>query len=176
MLSAAALLHYVLPQIVTSLPVRRILYVGASRAQHECLSELIAVGHEVYVLEIEHKNYEYMRSFPGIKYATCGDVRDAIAIYLHRFDIVMWWFGPEHIAFDDLHDTLKSLEDLSDLVILGCPWGKCPQGVVNGNRHEQHLSTLYPLDLNLWGYYTALIGMEDKPPQSSIVAWKGVLT
>lgn len=40
-----------------------------------------------------------------------------------RFDLVIWWHGPEHIAQIDLVPTIKALEKIGRCVVLGGPEG-----------------------------------------------------
>ena len=69
------------------------------------------------------------------------DIRNAV-FYLRKFDIVMWWQGPEHLPHDDISWMRKRLESLAHrYIVFAYPHGESPQGEVGGNQYERHLST-----------------------------------
>jgi hypothetical protein len=89
----------------------------------------------------------------------------------HRYDIVFWWHGPEHVEEDKLMTTLVYLERLATkLIITGCPWGVYRQKAVGGNEFELHKSVLYPEFFQKMGWKTATLGEKDLK-KSNILAW-----
>lgn len=150
----------------------RLLYIGARLDAHSWLDEMIEVGHKIVVLEAWHKNFEGMKSYPGLEQVVLGNVLDTSDLGLGQFDYVMWWHGPEHLYYSEMLLVLKKLEAMtSRLVLLACPWGLYPQGPHEGNYFDIHRFSIYPYMLKAAGYQTVTDGAENQPG-SEIVAWK----
>ncbi len=71
----------------------------------------------------------------------------------------------------EIEPTLKKLEKISKVIVLGLPNGKYEQGPEYGNPFEEHLSTIYFSFLENLGYKTDVLGEPDKEG-SNITAWK----
>ncbi len=150
-----------------------LLYVGASPRRSQFLPELIAAGRAVTLLEIWPANVEYFRARAGIE-VVCGDVRQVAALVLpaERYDVAFWWHGPEHIAREELADTLAGLEQRARVVVIGCPWGTSPQAEIDGNMHQRHAASLQPEDFQRLGYRVSTIGHAHDGSRSNILAVK----
>jgi len=103
-----------------------------------------------------------------------GDVRKLDEYFVNKFDVVMWWHGPEHLQKDELSDALMKCYKTSNIMsVVACPWGVYKQGVVAGNPYERHLSYLYPEFFHELGWNTDTIGTKDCEG-SNLLAWKVV--
>jgi hypothetical protein len=89
-----------------------------------------------------------------------------------KYDVVMFWHGPEHLTREDLPFALSKAEMMATrLVVLASPWGRYAQGDCGGNPFERHVSHLYEIDLEAFGYRTSTLGRKDKKG-SNLLAWK----
>jgi len=149
----------------------RLLYVGAQPArQPEALMSMRRVGHEITLLEIWPENAAHYEKRGLFDHVIVGDVREIAELGLGRYDAIMWWHGPEHVDLSDLPDTLRQLESLTDIVVLGCPWGIMNQAAIYGNPHEEHRTHLQPKDFPQ-EYNTDVIG-EVNARSGHLVAWR----
>jgi len=150
------------------------LYVGASGRRQAFAHELKEHGYSIDCLEIWPKNFVYLNKyfsklFDGI---VLGDVKNCDTLIHGTYDIAVWWQGPEHIAKEDLAETLDKLLNLvSKFVVISCPWGIWPQGAFGGNPYEEHKASLYPEDFKKLGWEVRPVGEEDGR-HSCIIAWK----
>lgn len=147
-----------------------VLYVGAHSGRMDFGKNFQHVGCKITILEIFPKNVEFLKGkgFDVIQ----GDVREAHLIFDPQcFDVVFWWHGPEHLEEDEIQIALHALENVAKkLVVLGCPWGKSPQGAEYGNPYEIHASSLEPELFNSFGYNTETL--RTRGFRSNITAWK----
>lgn len=154
---------------------RRVLYVGANRTgQNQGVAELVKAGCEVTILEIWPANVEYCRSRLRVAHVVEGDVRelDRVELPNDRYEVAVWRHGPEHVARGEVAPTLAKLEGVGDAVVVSCPWGVRAQAAANGNPHEEHLTSLYPVEFEGLGYEVVMVGTAGEK-ESHIVAWKG---
>jgi len=152
------------------------LYIGASPSRFQLGRELHDAGYEITLLEAWEPNAKHYLGHPWIKYIVNADVRKLGKFDLPhaRYDLVVWWHGPEHVTREELPATLQQIEGVcTGIVLLGCPWGRNPQGAVGGNEYERHSGAHYPEDFNNLGYETAVLGGRDQQ-WSHIMAWKDV--
>jgi hypothetical protein len=152
-----------------------LLYIGASVARAQCLSELIAAGREVTILEAYAPNADHYRERPGIRGVICGDVRgwrDPAGARPPVWDVAFWWHGPEHLSADELPVTLFGLEQCARTVVLASPWGAYEQGPIGGNTYEIHRAALTPETFRALGYEVCGIGGPGARSRSNIVAVK----
>ncbi len=150
-----------------------LLYVGASPRRSQFLPELLAAGRAVTLLEIWPANVEHFRGRAGLE-VVCGDVRQVatLSLPIARYDVAFWWHGPEHIAREELADTLAGLGQRARMVIIGCPWGASPQAEIDGNSHQRHVASLHPEDFQRLGYRVSTIGHVNGGSRSNILAVK----
>jgi hypothetical protein len=148
-----------------------LLYIGASDKRFQCGPELAEAGRELTLLEVWPSNLEHYQNHEAVAHAVLGDVRTvAIEGLPHpHYDVAFWWHGPEHVTAEELSPTLARLESLADLVVLGCPWGECPQEG-DDNPYQAHRAALYPEDLRKLGYRVATVTQLDR--LDSLIAWK----
>jgi len=150
------------------------LYVGANKNRHHYMPEFYANGHTITLLEVWEPYIRGVEHKEMIHRAILGDVRDVATLDLGQrmFDYTFFWHGPEHLEPDELEETVFQLERITRYtVILGSPWGKYPQGAVNGNPFETHASMRYPADYHRYGYEVETLGQQDTI-DSNILAWK----
>jgi len=70
-----------------------------------------------------------------------SDLRHIPDSFWQGCDITIWIDGPEHLAPDESLQQIQRLRSLSRLGLLcACPIVDYPQGAVNGNEYERHLS------------------------------------
>ena len=130
----------------------------------------LKVGYDYTILEIWKPNVMWLlrRQYNVIK----ADVQKMSKLSLGKFDIVMWWHGPEHLEEDRLYaSSLKQLQALTGkILITACPWGKYTSRRVTKNPYEEHLSCLYPEFFESLGWATNTIGEKDREG-SNLLAW-----
>lgn len=165
-----------------------LLYIGAKVMEKKRLNwggmrwipQFHGASYEVDVLEIWPRNVESLKQFNEVEHAFNriieGDVRILNSYINRKYDIVMWYHGPEHVREIYVKPTLKKLERLAKkLVIIGCPWGVSKQGATQKNFHEVHVSALYPDTFESSGWQTDTLGEPDVLG-SNILAWKRMET
>lgn len=151
------------------------LYIGASRDKFaHGATEMLRAGRKIAILEIWEPNIDYYRRRKEIANVILGDVRHIADMKLPHFDVAFWWHGPEHIKREELAKTLAGIEAISNLVVLGCPFGYTEQRdeEMRGNPHQIHLSGFLPKDFAALGYRVDTFGQEGGWNTSNILAWK----
>ena len=161
-----ASLQRMVPDLFTK--ARSVLYVGARTDRFQLSKELKQAGCKISVLEIFDKNVEHLKTL-DLEEVIPGDVRTFAPS--RRYDVAIWWHGPEHVTEAELPDAVNNLEGCADLVILGCPWGHYHQGSMYGNEHEKHVSHYEAEVFTDMGYEVECLGQENKPG-SNITAVK----
>lgn len=156
------------------------LYIGANPRRIELADMFYLKGYEIDVLEIWEPNQkallEWNKKWKIFRTIFLGDVRliERIAWPDNKWDIILFWHGPEHLPKMDVAPMLEKLEQFANhLVILGCPRGEYEQDPVDGNPHERHECFLYEEDFHALGYCTATVRPK-KPRGSNITAWKRI--
>ena len=144
---------------------KELLYIGVTKTHFQFGTYLYK--YNITLLEAHTPNLEsYLDKY------TCINADITKFETEQKWDVVMWWHGPEHINKEDLKSTLKKIEKMAKkLVILGCPWGRYLQGIVNNNSYQVHKNHIYPKDLIELGYLVETIGRIDKAG-SNLLAWK----
>jgi len=145
-----------------------ILYIGANKVRKEMLDVFNAK--RITILEAWTPNVIDMRK---LGYETIqGDVRDLAKMPIGKFDVVMWWHGPEHVEKKSLPMILKAIQQRAiHVAVVACPWGRYEQGEARGNPYEKHLSHLYPDFFQKLGWRTSVIGRKDVRG-SNLIAWR----
>jgi len=107
-----------------------------------------------------------------------GDVRNAKALTNGKYDVVMWWQGPEHVYPEEIEPTLAILfEKTKKLIVLGCPCSPTTElhpMVKNGQYKgstSAHFSCIHSSFLEKLGYKTDLVG-EPGQKGNNLLAWK----
>ena len=161
----------VIPSILADAAGKSALYVGASPQRRQLADELSAAGWRLTLLEIYEPNADFYRerTEPFAEVIT-GDVRH-MEFAERRFDLAVWWHGPEHASKPDGLRAIAALEALADTVVLASPVGDYPQDTEYGNRFERHRSTWVVEDYQALGYATDAIGV-DGHCGSHVLAWK----
>lgn len=163
-----------------------LLYIGAKVVEKKRLSwggmrwipQFHKAGYKIDVIEIWPKNVESLNRFNAEENAfnriIKGDARILNLYVKRKYDIVMWYHGPEHVRKIYVRKTLRRLEQFATkLVIIGCPWGFYKQGATQKNFREIHVSALYLDIFESIGWQTDTIGESDVPG-SNILAWKRI--
>ena len=145
------------------------MFVGAAPGRFECGEELARAGYEVTVLEAWPAYAQVYEEHPDVARVVVGDVREVSLG--ERYDVVFWWHGPEHVERSEVEPALRKLEQIADLVVVGCPWGRYEQSDVGGNPYQAHRCSLYPGEFRHWGYRVVVDRQRDCRG-SSIIAWK----
>ena len=164
--------NQLLKAIPDVLDYKSMLYIGINQVREEMLHLFKERDYDITILEAWKSNVDALKSkYPNIIWA---DVRDLDKIkFLPRFDIVMWWHGPEHIKERELPKILIELRMKALLyIIIACPWGIYEQGNCS-NPYEEHLAYLYPEFFKELGWQTDTIGKEDVKG-SNLLAWKRI--
>lgn len=163
-----------LEQLKASIPdifsYKTLLYIGANTGRLEMILKFIKAGYTIHFLEIWPSNVARLkRNFVNV---INGDVRTIEKYDLDKkYDIVMWWHGPEHVKKEEMPLILnKLIEKANKIAIIACPYGKFEQGTVKGNPYERHLSTFYTMSFRVLGWKTNVIGCPDNPG-SNLLAW-----
>lgn len=175
-LERIALVTLHLPELFDGLG-KTLLYVGASLERFQLGNELHAAGYEITLIEAFMLHVQHYIGHKCIARAVLCDVRNVIEMAAgERWDVSVWWHGPEHIKASELGWVLRDLESVTnDLVLLGCPWGHSNVDVVGGNLYSLHLNHLKTSDLEAFGYKTAALGRPNcQDLLSHIMAWKKI--
>lgn len=158
------------------LDFKDLLYIGASPERFELVDLFYHAGYSIDVLEIHEPNVIALRKINKKHWifnrVMLGDVRHVEKVVVHRYDITLFWHGPEHLHLNEVAPTLAKLEDWTKhLLICGSPWGEYPQGPIKGNEHEVHRCSLFPEDFKKLGFKTSTI-RRHPGRGSNLIAWK----
>lgn len=153
---------------------KSLLYVGVNSSRAFLFNELKECGYKIDILEISKVNvYDFMgRMFGTYNKLIQGDVCDIDTLVSQKYDVVFWWHGPEHIKKEMFEPTIRKIEAVGSLIILGCPYGSSKQGPVDGNIHETHLWNVYPKYFKQLGYKTLTINRD--VGGKHITAWRKI--
>jgi hypothetical protein len=103
----------------------------------------LGIDPEFNHLEIFETNCENgKRQYPTHNFIL-GDVRNIKTLIQRKFDLIIWWHGPEHIYENELVPTITDIESLlndNGVIILGSPDGWQEQYADDGNVHNDHVS------------------------------------
>ena len=149
---------------------KTLLYIGVNARRYEMVLSFLGAGYVIHYLEIWPKNIWGLNEI--FKNVYQGDVRHIEAAGVDKkYDVVMWWHGPEHIEQKDLNPTLEKLKKIATkLVVLACPYGIYRQGPVDGNMYEAHLSAYYRRSFDPLDWEMDVIGTANKPG-SNLLVW-----
>ena len=175
---------------------KTLLYVGVKIRNNyptfRCQDGFDKAGYEIDVIELSpvtaHRlrkananGHKFMNAYrePGMfRTVIEGDVRNAEALTNGKYDVVMWWQGPEHVFPEEIKPTLKILfEKTNKLIILGCPCSPMTDlhPMVRNGKYKgstsAHFSRIHHSFLESLGYTTDLVG---KPGEkgNNLLAWK----
>jgi len=140
-------------------------------------------NYEIDIIEVWPKYVEDLKKFnehgkkfknayvgPGsFRNIILGDVRQANKLTDLKYDVVMWWHGPEHVREKDWKPTLDILSNMTEKILLLCiPSKEQKRGPENENPYEAHLSTGSSKIFENLGFTTTLIG----DSREYILGWK----
>jgi len=153
------------------------LYVGAHHKRFEQAERIKKVVSYMDLLEIWLPNVEYLKKnieTTPFRNIIQGDVRRVQKIVKQKYDLVMWWHGPEHIPQEEIPATVKHIKKVTNkVIILGCPWGVYEQGAAYGNPHEEHRCHLHPEFFQKMGLLTTTVSQPGHK-LGHITAWMDV--
>lgn len=158
---------------------KTLLYIGANKDRIEMVDLFYDWGYEIDVLEIWEPNIKELlklnkkyKIFRNIIHADI--MNNGLENHLGKYDVVMFWHGPEHIKPKFLPLLISKLESLTKhFVIMASPIGQYEQGPVDGNEHETHEAYLYPEDFAKFQYkVNCLRRKKNKPRGSNMVIWR----
>jgi hypothetical protein len=161
-------------QIPGALKYKTLLYIGANAKRMQMLKLFIKQKYRIDIIEIWPENIAGLKAWnqkkKNVKKFYCADIRKFIPA--SKYDVIMWWHGPEHVRIEELRDILAHLEwSARHLVILASPWGDVAQEIDSKNPFEEHLAALYPKTWSGFGYKSHAIGKENIA-FSNLLAWK----
>ncbi len=95
----------------------------------------------IFVIEGFLRNCGYLTSqFPDWDVLWC-DISQVESINMDwsKFDFIMWYHGPEHLAKFDSIRIVNYLQKRSKFIVLAMPNGFYPQGTIGDNELENHM-------------------------------------
>ena len=154
------------PDLFEPYKYETVLYVGAKSSRFHFGQEFKNAKYEITILEPFKPNVDYLKTVSWLSEVVEGDIRD-LNLFIdkkQKFDIVFWWHGPEHIGEEDLRLAIPELEKICNrMIVLGCPWGDCPQGIVGGNPYEVHVGSYGHEIFEEFGYDVECLGVQNVP-------------
>ena len=147
------------------------LYIGGAPGKVQ-LVNYFKPNFSIVLLEADRSNLEGIATENVFDECYLGDVRNIGQMDLGHFDLVVWWHGPEHVYLHEMIFTLHALYNISDHILLGCPYGYYPQDAWGGNIYERHLAHYTPEDFNIMGFWTGTIGRFEGGNDSCLIAWR----
>lgn len=125
---------------------------------------------QIDVIEIFEENINQLRGLHWITNLIHGDIRTYDP---EKYDVIMFWHGPEHLLFDEVVELTDKLKKHTDLLIYATPNGRYDQGEEYGNPYEVHASTWTKEKFEWIGMKADAIGNPDQK-QGNIIAWTSV--
>lgn len=147
--------------------IKTVLYIGARAHKFYLRDVLEEHKTKITVMEIYPPNVEHMSKDRSLEVIE----GDAVSTKLGRkFDMVLFWNGPEHLGIKDLPRCIDNLLPMSaKYLVFGAPYGIRPQGTLYNNEHENHRSTLLARDFD--GFECVIVGKKDHR-LSQLIAYK----
>jgi hypothetical protein len=140
--------------------IKTCLYVGARKHQFYLRDVLDRHKVKISIMEIFPENVELMARDESLEVMQGDAIKDRYG--RRKWDMVLFWNGPEHVEKKDLEKCFKNLEKMTrKVLVMGAPYGKRPQGVLYGNEHEIHASTLIAKDFRDHFEEVVLVGEKD---------------
>jgi hypothetical protein len=137
------------------LEVKSVLNIGYRHDSDRSIQNYIeSIGGEFSVLEVWGDNCRDIFKF--VKTVHHIDVKN-IDLIEFNYDAVIWLHGPEHITWFDFLNINGDIErKAKKIVIYQMPIGEHPQGSLDGNPFEEHISVLNPEMFARYGYDIAI--------------------
>jgi len=164
---------------------KTLLYVGARPERMDHID--LFTNFDITILEIFPFNVKTLQEAKLSKKASSNAIRNMLAAKSVRivegnvidfkmdkkFDVSMWWHGPEHVSPENLELAITNLENHTlKTVILGCPWGLYADHHWE-NPYESHISHNQPEFFDGLGYDVEVQGKEG--PGSNLLSIKKML-
>lgn len=143
-----------------------VLYVGVPRWGSVDVVADLAACCPVRVLEVwEPETVGYVP--PENVTVTVGDVR-GFQQHVDGCDVLWWAQGPEHLERREARAVIVAALRWFRQIVVESPDGDYPQGAVDGNPYQRHLSTWYEHDFTALGlravaYESNLLAVGTRP-------------
>lgn len=150
---------------------RTCLYVGAWPNGCALIPELRNAGYQITIVEVWLPYVKEVQKLllPDEKIVH-SDIRDFQTD--DKFDVVIWWHGPEHMPQKDWERTMEKLDSFATTwCVLAGPWGTYRQGPVDGNPLQEHVSELTHKWFAERGWCVSTTGQPNMPG-GEVVAWR----
>ena len=121
---------------------KTMLYVGANKSRAYLTDRFLKAGYKIDCLEIYEPNAEYWKTQKTFNNIIIGDVRNIDTLVKDKYDVVVWWHGPEHIPKVDVYQTFLKIEDITnELIVSAGPYKGAVEDFTHiyGNSAESHL-------------------------------------
>jgi hypothetical protein len=155
-----------------ALQQRTCLYVGAHPGKGcSFWDEIRRAGCRMTVIEVYEPNVKALECMlMNGEEILCADIRDWIPP--EKYDLVLWWHGPEHVMPDEAEMVIEKLWSVTrQWLVCGSPWGRVEQGEEYGNAAEKHLWSVDPRFFQILGMQTRTFPPKDKLG-GQVVAWR----
>lgn len=138
------------------------LYIGVNTIRHHLCPELKKAGVAITGLEIFEPYVKVLREWNEdtklLAEVIHGDILDFETD--RKWDVVIWWHGPEHVTRDEWLFAVPYLEAMANKgVLFGCPWGVFVHPPVDNNPAQEHKHHLFPADFEALGYKCSTRGV-----------------
>jgi len=180
-LEAFKILDGITKRIRDTINPKSLLYIGwrhdARPWWHDKFSKDLGIE-RISVLEVFPKNFRDLEHLVSARRYNVrpilGDVRN-IHLYTQvgEYDIIFWDHGPEHVSFDELNVVTRNLIRFAGSMLLYCcPWGIWPQGIEDGNEHEEHKNSISASQLTNLGMDVMCINSQGIGNSGELIAYK----
>lgn len=151
---------------------KSLLYVGADIHRCHMLKDFRNREQFIDIVEPFEANCNYYKGVNGINNVYQSTIQDFKPNT--KYDIVLWWHGPEHMNENEYEKTFKHMETMANkYIIMGVPWGINKQDAIDNNDYEIHRTSTLPEHFEKYGYKTNSIGNKDTW-YSNILIWKKI--
>jgi hypothetical protein len=156
------------------LKFKTLLYIGANTKRMQMMKLFRKAKYRIDILEVWRKNVVALRTWNKVKKAVRKIIKGDVRKFKSgsKYDVVMWWHGPEHVKHEELGAILRNLEFMTNhIIVLASPWGLVKQGSIGSNPFEKHWGGIYTWDWEREGYSFDALGEPDKGG-TNLLAWK----
>lgn len=127
---------------------------------------------EVYIIERYIKYFEQLKNHKLTKEHNIKCILGDIVNYkeFDKYDLIIWWHGPEHVTEAQLYDCLNNFEKYNADIILGGPLGE-------DHYHEHESEDKHSCELSIEmfeerNYSYKIFDREQRNQGPHISAWK----